>query len=222
MGVVSALQSAAQVQGQPQQTPEFLKSPLFTDALDYTSVDFIEECAEEVVRVVKYHACRDSEALYDVALAKAKENGQPLLVIFGFNKCPYCTVLERNFFNPENPVRNMHIAGYFSRTYLQAYVNAQKSMTIPVLRLHARSKHGLALADKLGVTQMAKERGWHRVWSPFLVMVNPQTGAMASQSEWEAKEVYCDWPANIVVTLEDVGFVSKGIPYTERKRCVKS
>lgn len=204
-----------------QTPPAFIQAPVFEPAIDYESVTKIEGCTEERVRIVKYHACRDSATLYARAFADAKADGQPLMVIFGFNRCPYCTVLERAIFNPDNPVRGIHMARNFSKSQLQSYVDEGAAITIPVLRIHARSPHGLALADKLGITAMAKARGWHRVWSPFIVLINPETGAMASESEWEAKEIWCDWTVNVVKPLEDVGIFARGEPINPRERCKK-
>ena len=99
---------------------------------------------------------------------------------------------------------------------------AGKSFKQPYVRLHARAEHGLALADELGITQMAQTAGWHRVWSPFVVFINPKTGAMTSESEWEAKEIYCDWAAGIATSLEKIDMVEAGEPVMARKRCPKA
>lgn len=199
----------------------FLQQPVFVPAVDYEVFAKLDNCAEEPGREVKYYACRDSKILYDAALKKAKADGQPLMVIFGFNRCPYCAVLERAIFDPQKPMRGGHIARYFSRPALQKFMAEKKPLKVFVLRLHARSEHGLKLAGDLAITEMAKERGWHRVWSPFVVLVNPETGKMASHSKWEAKDVYCDWPVNIVTSLETIDMVKTGDLFTERKRCAK-
>ncbi len=201
---------------------DFVKSPVFEKALDYEKFTKIEGCTEERVREVKYHACRDSKALYEAAIENAKTSGKPLMVIFGFNKCPYCQVLDGQVFNPEKPLRGGNVAQYLSKPELKTYLEKKEPLKVPVLRLHARSEHGLKLADELGVTEMAQERGWHRVWSPFVVFVNPQTGKMASHSKWEAKEIYCDWSVNIATGLETIGMAKTGTPYKERKRCPKA
>lgn len=220
-GVALLFLFSASINAQPQPDRAYIQAPVFSPAVDYLTVEKIANCQEEPVRKVKYFACRASRTLYERALKNAKRNNQPLMIIFGFNRCPYCEVLERTMFNPAKPVRGGHVARYFSTSALGTYMAKKAQLDIPVLRLHARSTHGLKLADDLGITQMAKERGWTRVWSPFVVFVNPHTGAMASESEWEAKEVYCDWPANVAVSLEAIGFIEKGEPYTERKRCPK-
>jgi len=202
--------------------PEFLNAPIFTPAIDYAKIEKIPGCKDEVSRNLKYHNCRDSKKIYEAALQEAKAENTPLMVIFGFNKCPYCVVLERTIFNPKNPVRGGHVAQYLSKPELEDLMAAKTPLSVPFIRLHARSKHGLKLADDLGVTEMAKAAGWHRVWSPFVVFVNPETGKMTSESEWEAKEVYCDWPANIAVSLEKIDLVKAGEPLRPRKRCPKS
>ncbi|MEP1231370.1 MAG: thioredoxin family protein [Litorimonas sp.] len=190
---------------------------VFKPVVNYTNFALIPNCREEAVRVVRYHACRDSRQLYDAALAKAKSQGRPLMVTFGFNKCPYCKVLEAEIHNPSAPLTSEQVTQYFSN---EAKVEAPFELL--TLRLHARSDHGLKLADELGVTQMAQARGWHRVWSPFVIFVNPDTGAMASESLWEAKEIHCDWAANIAVSLENIDMLARGDGGAARKRCPKA
>jgi len=189
---------------------------VFTPAVTYTDFALIPNCKEEPVREVRYHACRDSRAIYKAALANAKRQGKPLMVTFGFNKCPYCKVLDADIHNPAKPVTSNRVTQYFA-----ASAKPDAPFTLPTVRLHARSEHGLRLADELGMTKMANDRGWHRVWSPFVVFVNPETGAMASESLWESKEIHCDWAANIAVSLENIGMLTRGEGGAERKRCAK-
>ncbi len=190
---------------------------VFIEAVKYTDFALIPNCTEEVSRNIRYHACRDSRDLYDAALARAKAQGKPLMVTFGFNKCPYCKVLEAEIYNPSYPITSDRVTQYFADA-----AKKTGSFELLTLRLHARSEHGLRLADELGVTQMAQARGWHRVWSPFVVFVNPDTGAMASESLWEAKEIYCDWPVNIAVSLENIEMLERGDGAAPRKRCPKA
>ena len=197
--------------------PDSSKS-VFTDAVDYASFPDIENCEEESVQDLKYFKCKDSQDIYLAALDSAKAQNKPLMVTFGFNTCPYCKVLDAEIYDPDNPITAQAVKQYLSPEAAMELGD----FTLPAVRLHARSDHGLKLADNLGVTQMAQDRGWHRVWSPFVVFVNPQTGAMASESLWEASEIYCDWPANIAVSLEKNGYVARGKPQVQRKRCPKS
>jgi len=152
------------------------RAPIFKAALDYNAVPRIEGCTDEVPRDVKYHNCRDSKSLYNRALSTAKAMDAPLMVIFGFNKCPYCIKLESEIMDPRKPLRSGDVAQYFSAA----------------------------------------------VWSPFVVFVNPRTGAMTSESKWEAKEIYCDWAAGVATSLEKIDMVEAGETVTARKRCPKA
>jgi thioredoxin-related protein len=208
----------------PAPTPQLSaqdRAPIFKAALDYNAVPRIEGCTNEVPRDVKYHNCRDSKALYSRALSTAKAMDAPLMVIFGFNKCPYCIKLESEIMDLRDPLKSGDVAQYFSAAEQAKYKAAGKPLKLPFVRLHARSEHGLALADELGVTEMANAAGWHRVWSPFVVFVNPKTGAMTSESKWEAKEIYCDWAAGVATSLEKIEMAEAGEPVTVRKRCPK-
>ncbi len=190
---------------------------VFKEAIDYSTIPSLPNCTEEKVRTVKYFQCKDSRSIYEAAFEKAKSEGKPLMVTFGFNTCPYCLRLDKEIYDPANPIKADAVTQYLSRE-AAATLGDLEVLTV---RLHARSEHGLRLADDLGITEMAQSRGWHRVWSPFIVFVNPQTGAMSSESLWEAKQSYCDWAASIAVSLEKNGMVKRGRPQTPRKRCPK-
>ena len=211
--------ASAQTPAQQKTMANLLQAPLFESALDYAEIEKFEDCEERTLRPPKYHQCRDSAAIYAKALATAKDQKQPLMVIFGFDTCPSCAAMDKIVFNPKHPMTNNHLVRYLSRPALNQYVLEGKPMTIGVVHIHSRSPHGLKLADDLGVTKMAKQRGWHRVWSPFILFVDPQTGTMHSESYWEAKSVFCDWGAEFAAGVESIGFVEKGKPYIERKRC---
>jgi len=195
---------------------------LFVDAVDYEALNPQAGCLSDPADPI-YWSCIDTETLYTAALESAKVAGNPLMVIWGFNECPYCKVFDGENFNPERPWKTADFIKKLTPDQRAAMSKeAQESFQISVVRLYSRSDNGLAFADKLGVTAMARERGWHRVWSPFVVFVNPQTGDMTSESEWDAKDIYCDWPANIAVSLEKLGMVKDGPPLHVRKRCSKS
>jgi len=196
-----------------------LRTPLFTPAIDYENIDRISACRDEVPRALRYHNCRDSREIYDAALKAAKAQGKPLVVFFGFNKCPYCAVLHRQIFDERRPMRDGNVVRYFSAEAIEDYGRSAKPLELPFVNIHARAPHGLKLADEIGVTALAKTRGWHRVWSPFIVFVDPETETLASQNYWEAPETHCDPMADFVVNLEELGLIAKGTPQTERKRC---
>lgn len=196
-----------------------LAAPVFEAAIDYTSLPLLQRCREERVRVLRYHACRSSDVVYEAALKTAKAKGQPLVVFFGFNTCPYCRVMEAEIFNPAKPLQNADLVPYFSKQALKSYIEKGEPLTLSYVNIHARAPHGLALADRLGITEMAKARGWHRVWSPFVVFVDPESGKMVSQSRWEAPNPHCLWVMDAAANLEEMGKITAGEPLRERTRC---
>lgn len=196
-----------------------LDTPLFEMAVDYETIPFIEGCVPNFKRRSIYHECRDSRAIYDKALGNAKAKNQALMVIFGFNTCPACRAYESVMFSPKRPLINQDLMIYASEEDVTAFENAAKPMKISLVRIHSRSPHGLKLADELGVTQMAIDRGWHRVWSPFILFVNPATGQMNSESYWEADDRYCDMRTDLAVNMEGIGMATKGTPLYPRERC---
>ena len=212
--LLSGLPAAAQ-----EIAPKFVYEPVFEVALNYTDIPKMEDCKEEKPGQAEYHRCRNSALVYARAKQNAKAKNQPLMLLFGFDNCPSCAILHRQLFNPKKPVETRDIIQYFSKTQINEHFTAQKPLKISVVRIHARSKHGLKLADDLGVTKMATDRGWYRVWSPFLLLVNPHTGAMHSESYWESKEGYCNYPAILAVSIEGIGMAKPGKPYRARKRC---
>lgn len=203
----------------PPNLDALLASPLFEPAVEYTEIPKLADCKERTLRVPKYHKCRNSSKIYAQALANAKAKNQPLMVIFGFDSCPGCRRIHKQVFHPKHPMRNADIIKFLSKPAINSYVLQNTPMKISVVRIHTRSKHGLKLADDLGVTKMAIARGSRRVWSPFIVFINPHSGHMASESYLRPKERYCDWGADFAASVESIGMVQVGTAYAERKRC---
>ncbi len=196
-----------------------LASPLFSPAIDYEAIPRLENCRDEVPRNLRYHNCRDSRAVYTAALKAAKARNRPLAVFFGFNKCPYCAVLHKQIFDPARPMRDGNLVRYLSSEAIEDYGRSGQPLNLPYVNIHARVPHGVKLADDIGATALAKTRGWHRVWSPFIVFIDPETEQLVSQSYWEAPETHCDPIADFAVNLEELGTVKTGKPVTVRKRC---
>lgn len=214
------VQSAqAQTSAQQDTLARLLEAPLFEPALDYSEIPRFEDCEDRTLRPPKYHECRDSAAVYAKALENAETKNQPLMLIFGFDTCPSCAAMDKVVFNRKRPMTNNHLVRYLSRPAINDYVASGTPLTISVVYIHSRSKHGLELADDLGVTKLATDRGWHRVWSPFILFIDPKTGNMHSESYWEAKSVFCDWGAEFATGIEAIGYAAPGKPYLERKRC---
>lgn len=196
-----------------------LAAPLFESALIYTNIPKLADCTERTLRAPKYHACRDSSEIYAKALANAKAKNQPLMILFGFDSCPNCRRLHKQIFHPKRPMRNADVIKYFSKPAISSYVLQNVPFKISTVHINTHSKHGQKLADDLGVTKMAQARGGNRVWSPFIVFVNPHSGHMSSQNYWNPKDTYCDWGTDFATSIESIGMVQVGTPYAERKRC---
>lgn len=219
-GLCAAAQSDVQLTtSQQKQMAHLLETPLFEPALDYSEIQMIEGCEERGFRPQKYQMCRSSTAIYEKAYENAKAANQPLMVVFGFDSCPPCVALQKTVFSSKSPVLNNHIVRYLSRDAINTYVAEARPLKISVVYIHNRVDHGFELADQIGATQMAKDQGWFRVWAPFILFVNPQTGKKHSESKWHATEVYCDWGAEFAAALEGIEIVPPGETFTERKLC---
>ena len=196
-----------------------LKTPYFKPAIEYDKIERIAGCRDEVTRGMRYQNCRNSFAIYEAGLKAAKLQGRPLMIMFGFNRCPSCHFLHKQIFNPERPIVDANVVRYFSRTAIENYRRDGVPLEQPFIFIHARSSHGLKLADEIGATKIAKARGWHRVWSPFIVFVDPETETLVSQNYWEPPEANCDFLADFAVNYEELGFIETGEPQVPRKRC---
>ncbi len=178
---------------------------LFVDAVDYEALQPEGGCGEDPENAI-YHSCIDSETLYTSALESAKAAGNPLMVIWGFNECPYCKVFDSENFDPDKPWTT---AGFMKklRPEQRAALSPERRSTfqISLVRLHSRTPDGLAFADELGVTDMAEARGRHRVWSPFIMVVNPETGEMHTEEKWNAQWSFCDSASEFIVNLVAIG-----------------
>ena len=176
-------------------------APLFVDAVDYAALEPDAACQTDPANAI-YRSCIDSQTLYTAALEGAKEQGNPLMVIWGFNECPYCKVFDAENFNPEAPLKAADFIKKLTPDQRAAMSKqARADFQISVVRLHARTANGLAFADKLGVTDLAKARGWHRVWSPFIMVVNPETGAINTEEKWNAQWSFCESASEFIVNL---------------------
>lgn len=195
-----------------------IETPLFESAVNYASFPKLADCEESGGKIV-YYECINSADIYESAVKNAKAKKQPLMVVFGFNTCPACLALEKGIFQLDPPPNNGDIVKYLPSDFVDEFKRNPKALKISLLRIHSRSDHGLKLANDLGVTEMAKSRGWHRVWSPFILFVNPQSGDINSESYWEAEEVFCDYFAEFAANIDALGMVSSGEPYVERERC---
>jgi hypothetical protein len=178
---------------------------LFVDAVDYASLEPDGGCPDDPPNAI-YHACIDSETLYEAAIASAAARGTPLMVIWGFNECPYCKVFDGENFNPEAPWKTANFIKKLTPDQRNAMsADERAAFQISIVRMHARTQHGLDFADKIGVTDLARERGWHRVWSPFIMVVDPKTREIHTEETWNAQWSFCESASEFIVNLVAIG-----------------
>jgi thioredoxin-related protein len=178
---------------------------LFVDAVDYTAMEPAGGCPTDPENAI-YHSCIDNEALFTAAVDSAKAEGNPLMVIWGFNECPYCKVFDGENFNPKAPWKTADFIKKLTPAQrADMSKDEQENFQISLVRLHSRTPNGLAFADKIGVTDLAKARGWHRVWSPFIMVVDPATGNMHTEEKWNAQWSFCESASEFIVNLTAIG-----------------
>lgn len=190
--------------------------PLFDESFDYSAVPLRSDCQQEITPRTRYFECRDASGLYEAALKHAREKKQPLMVIFGFDECPACFEVERLYFTFKGKIKKTLFSNFVS----DKEAEKENLPTLTVVRIHIRNPSGEALAERLGLIKYANARDWHRVWSPFIMIVDPATGKWHSEERWEDPEYYCyGHLAEVAVSLEELGFLEKGRTMQFRTMC---
>ncbi len=197
--------------GQQAAFNQLMAMPVFEDALDYKTIPKIGDCQEHTIKPPKYHKCRDSAAIYARAHKNAKTANWPLMVIFGFDTCPPCAALDKSVFHSKNPMTNDKIVRYFSKPALNDYAAKGEPLKIMVVYIHSRAKHGQQLAEGLGLESPLRP--------PFILLVDPVSGAKYSKSTAQSKDRYCEWGAEFAAGLEGIGLIAKGESFQVRERC---
>lgn len=181
--------------------------PLFVPAVDYADFTPAPGCTLDVGEAT-YRACLDPRALYAAAVESAKAADNPLMVVWGFEECPYCQKFKAEEMNPDNP---RTIADFVTNTLSAAQrdslPNSGKDFQISVLHIHVRTPDGASLAEALGVTDIARERGWHRVWSPFVSFTRPGSNTFVAQTQFQQGEKPCHYVDDFAISLEQLGYI---------------
>ena len=192
--------------------------PLFDLAVDYTQLETIPGCYPDQAGAL-YLRCYDARTSYETALARAKAEQKPLMIIWGFDQCPACRFLEAKEFNPAEPWMTDRFAQWaLSPTQKAGLSNEGRDLEILLLRINSRAPSGETLSKDLGVYDMARERGGRRVWSPFITMTDPTTGKLVSQASMRGNEQPCNRWDEYALNLEDLGYIPADPAY-ERRIC---
>ncbi|MBO6689882.1 MAG: hypothetical protein JJ931_15195 [Henriciella sp.] len=181
--------------------------PLFVSAVDYADFTPAPGCTADVDDAT-YRACIDPRALYAAAIESATQADNPLMVIWGFEECPYCKKFAAEEMSPENP---RLISDFVGNTLTEAQraslPDNGRDFQISVLHLHVRAPMGEALAEQLGVTDIARSRGWHRVWSPFVTFTRPGSHTFVAQTQFQQGEKPCNYVDDFAISLEQIGYI---------------
>lgn len=181
--------------------------PLFVPAVDYADFTAAPGCRADAPDAT-YRVCIDPRALYAAAIESAAEAGNPLMVIWGFEECPYCKKFAQEEMNPDNPRTIEDFVGNtLSDSQRASLPNDGADFQISVLHLHVRAPMGEALAEQLGVTDIARSRGWHRVWSPFVTFTRPGSHTFVAQTQFQQGEKPCEYVDDFAISLEQLGYI---------------
>ncbi|MEL7547905.1 MAG: thioredoxin family protein [Pseudomonadota bacterium] len=190
-----------------QQTTDSTGTPLFVPAVDYADFRPAEGCAADVPDAV-YRACLDPEELYAAAVESASEAGNPLMVVWGFEECPYCQLFQKEELNADAPrTISDFVNDTLSEKQRESLPNSGEAFQISFLHIQVRTDEGAALAERLGVTDIARERGWHRVWSPFVSFTRPGSDTFVAQTQFEQGEKPCEYEDDFAISLQQLGYI---------------
>ncbi|NQY13506.1 MAG: hypothetical protein HRT81_06575 [Henriciella sp.] len=182
-------------------------APLFVPAVDYADFTAAPGCTADVPDAT-YRACLDPRALYAAAVESAQAADNPLMVIWGFEECPYCKKFAAEEMNPENP-RTIadFVTNTLSKSQRESLPNNGSDFQISVLHVHVRAPEGASLAEALGVTDIARERGWHRVWSPFVSFTRPGSNTFVAQTQFQQGEKPCNYVDDFAISLQQLNYI---------------
>ncbi|MDJ0920441.1 MAG: hypothetical protein QNI84_04890 [Henriciella sp.] len=195
--------------------------PLFVQAVNFDDFTPAEGCTLDEPDA-RYRACLDPDELYAAAVASAQAADNPLMIVWGFEECPFCMKFEAEEMNPDNPrMTSQFVSEVLSESQRADLPNNGADFQISVVNIHVRAEAGAALAERLGVTDIARERGWHRVWSPFVTFTQPGSDTFVAQTQFEQGEKPCVYEDDFAISLEQLGYVPAD-PTRERAMCAAS
>ena len=191
---------------------------VFEKAVDYAAFQPIEGCTGERAKPT-YFKCLDPRQLYDAAFSRAQEEGRPLMIVWGFDECPSCMALEKTELSGKKAwTVDRFLKDALTPAQREAALASQDDYRILNLKIDVRRPSGNALAEELGVTAIARERGFDRIRTPFITLTNTETGVLVSQAEREAGARPCNRADEFVLNLVEAGFLPDD-PSRERRKC---
>ena len=194
---------------------------LFVEAVDYTKFEPIDGCTRDREEAI-YKGCLRPRELYDAALTTARGMKRPLMIVWGFDECPGCQSFEARYFGAQPKfTTNLMRRHALSPVQIDAINNSDVAEQIPILRIQVREPLGAELAEQLGVTDIARARGWHRVWTPFITFTHHDTEEIVSQSIFTEGEFPCYYSHEFAMNLEQLDYLPLDTSF-EREMCTRN
>lgn len=190
-----------------QQSSDTDGKPLFVSAIDYADFEPAPGCTADVPDAT-YRACLNQDELYAAAVQSATEAGNPLMVVWGFESCPYCQAFQKEELNDESPrTISDFVTNTLSESQRTSLANNGEDFQISYVHIQVRTDGGAALAERLGVTDIARSRGWHRVWSPFVSFTRPGSDSFVAQTQFEQGEKPCEYVDDFAISLQQLNYI---------------
>jgi len=191
---------------------------VFEKAIDYAAFQPIEGCTGERAKPI-YFKCLDAQQLYDAAFSQAKEDGRPLMVVWGFDECPSCMKLEKTELSGRKAwTVDRFLTDALTPAQRDAALASQDDYRILTLKIDVRHPSGAALAEEIRVTDIANARGYDRIRTPFITLTNAETGVLVSQAELGEGSRPCTRSDEFVLNLVEAGFLPDD-PSRDRRMC---
>ncbi len=186
-----------------------VSKPLLVEAVNYKTVQAIKGCREESYHKPRlYPQCTDPEALYAKAKEFAAANQMPLMILWGFDECPGCQFFENQYMNDDKLLDTEAFGSVLTKSQLAQFhslTGGNGQIAFVRMNSHRSLSHFLKFADRIGATKVAEKLGSHKVWSPMIMIVNSETGALATNNFFGGRS-YC----TLAEELRE-GFIQTGI-----------
>jgi hypothetical protein len=185
--------------------------PLFVEAVDYKTIEDVADCEKKPYYKERvFSRCTDPDKLFDAAKTFALNNDVPLVILWGFDECPACESLKIRMFDPDMLPSDKAVETALSGAQKVEFAKATKDRNqLAIVRMNSGTSlaHYQAFADKIGANKVASDLGWKKVWSPMFMVVNPKTGAVASNGYFRGYQ-FCTLGEELVEGLADVGVIT--------------
>ena len=196
------------------------RAPLFEEAVsqkEYQKADCAGANAPKGALPL-YKICDRPKMLLKAALKNAKKADVPLLVVWGFDECAICRRLESTLTGGagQTPFSSSLFSYALSVDQQNAMPSKGTTQRVMLLRLNVNTPQAGVLARAQGLNAYAAKMGRDKLWSPMMTFYHPKTKKWVSRSAYSGFEKPCRLGDEIVLALEDLGYVPKDPSKTVR------